>query len=167
MSDLGKCERDDTRGDARAAARNDRLVEIDASLGEHALELVGSKLYIGGTIHLLRKEDYPLPDVFEQAYKDSARLVFELPPGSEGDGEVVLRMQQMGTYAEGDDLGQHVCAETLNKVFKWADKNSFPRVVITRMRPWLLAPTMMMSQPRRSAHSTIPSAGVPITISAS
>jgi uncharacterized protein YbaP (TraB family) len=110
------------------------------------VEKDGRKLYLGGTIHLLRKDDYPLPDVFEQAYKDSTKLVFELPPGSEGDGEVVLRMQQMGTYAEGDDLGQHVSADTLNKVFKWADKNSFPRVVITRMRPWLLALTVATTE---------------------
>src|SRR4051812_27844848 len=58
----------------------------------------GHHLYMGGTIHLLRKEDYPLPDVFEEAYRDSKKLVFELPPGSEGEGEVVLRMREMGSF---------------------------------------------------------------------
>ncbi|OAI57090.1 hypothetical protein AYO49_02855 [Verrucomicrobiaceae bacterium SCGC AG-212-N21] len=110
------------------------------------VEKDGHKLYIGGTIHLLRAEDYPLPDVFEEAYKDSKTLVFELPPGSEGDGEVVLRMQQMGTYPEGDDLGQHVSGETLKKVNTWADKNAFPRVLVLRMRPWLLALTVATTE---------------------
>src|SRR5262245_36398242 len=49
-----------------------------------SVEKDGHKLHIGGTIHLLREEDYPLPDVFEQAYAESKKLVFELPPGSEG-----------------------------------------------------------------------------------
>lgn len=102
----------------------------------------GHQLYIGGTIHLLREEDYPLPDVFEQAYNDSAKLVFELPPGSEGDGEVVLRMRQMGSYAEGDDLSQHVSADTLKKVLAWADDNAFPKTAITRMRPWFVSLTI-------------------------
>lgn len=106
------------------------------------VEKDGHHIYIGGTIHLLRKEDYPLPAVFEQAYKDSAKLVFELPPGSEGDGEVVLRMQQMGSFPAGDDLSKHVSAATMKKVRNWADENSFPNAVIDRMRPWFVALTI-------------------------
>ena len=34
-------------------------------------------LYLGGTIHLLGKDDYPLPPAFEKAYQDSSKLVFE------------------------------------------------------------------------------------------
>jgi uncharacterized protein YbaP (TraB family) len=97
---------------------------------------------MGGTIHLLRKEDYPLPDVFEQAYADSTKLVFELPPGSEGDGEVVLRMREMGTFPEGDTLSEYVSVDTLKKVHAWADANSVPRSVIDQMRPWFVALTI-------------------------
>jgi uncharacterized protein YbaP (TraB family) len=110
------------------------------------VEKDGHHLYIGGTIHLLRQEDYPLPDVFAQAYKDSVRLVFELPPGSEGDGEVAMRMGQMGMYPAGDELGQHVGEETLRKVHAWADANSLPRAVIDRMRPWLVALTVASAE---------------------
>jgi uncharacterized protein YbaP (TraB family) len=59
---------------------------------------------------------------------------------------VVLRMQQMGTFAEGDDLSQHVSAETLKKVVEWSEKHAFPKVVITRMRPWLLALTVATTE---------------------
>jgi uncharacterized protein YbaP (TraB family) len=106
------------------------------------VEKGGHHLYMGGTIHLLRKEDYPLPDVFEQAYADSTKLVFELPPGSEGDGEVVLRMREMGTFPEGDTLSEYVSVDTLKKVHAWADANSVPRSVIDQMRPWFVALTI-------------------------
>jgi uncharacterized protein YbaP (TraB family) len=106
------------------------------------VEKDGHHLYMGGTIHLLRKEDYPLPDVFEQAYSDSTKLVFELPPGSEGDGEIVLRMREMGSYPEGDTLSEHVSVDTLKKVHAWASANSVPRAVIDQMRPWFVALTI-------------------------
>lgn len=106
------------------------------------VEKDGHKLYLGGTIHLLREEDYPLPDVFEQAYRESAKLVFELPPDSEGDGEIVLRMRQMGSFPEGDDLSNHISAETMKKVQAWADDNAFPDAALKKMRPWFLALTI-------------------------
>ena len=34
-------------------------------------------LYLGGTIHFLGKNDYPLPMAFDKAYKNSSRLVLE------------------------------------------------------------------------------------------
>jgi uncharacterized protein YbaP (TraB family) len=106
------------------------------------VEKDGRHIYVGGTIHLLREEDYPLPDVFEEAYRNSSKLVFELPPGSEGEGEVVLRMREMGSYPESDDLSNHVSEETLKQVHAWADRNSFARFAINRMRPWFAALTI-------------------------
>lgn len=102
-----------------------------------------NRIYIGGTIHLLRESDYPLPKVFEQAYKDSTKLVLELPAGSGGSGEVSTRMRQMGTYAEGDDVSKHISAETLKKVLAWADTNSFPHAAMLKLKPWFLS--LMMS----------------------
>lgn len=34
-------------------------------------------LYLGGTIHVLSKDDYPLPEAFELAYKDTDDIVLE------------------------------------------------------------------------------------------
>ncbi len=34
-------------------------------------------MYIGGTVHVLRTSDYPLPAEFERAYKKADYLVFE------------------------------------------------------------------------------------------
>ncbi|UCF85390.1 MAG: TraB/GumN family protein [Desulfobacteraceae bacterium] len=36
-----------------------------------------STTYIGGTCHVLRQSDYPLPEEFERAYADSDVIVFE------------------------------------------------------------------------------------------
>lgn len=34
-------------------------------------------LYIGGTIHVLRQHDFPLPEEFDKAYAHASYLVFE------------------------------------------------------------------------------------------
>jgi len=107
-----------------------------------AAEKDGHTIYLAGTIHLLREKDYPLPDVFEQAYKNSQKLVFELPPGSEGNGEIVSRMRKLGTYPDGTQLGDHIGADTLKRVQEWADKNDYPFNTIKRCRPWFLSLTI-------------------------
>jgi len=35
-----------------------------------------STLFLGGTIHVLRTSDYPLPKEFHKAYEDSAVVIF-------------------------------------------------------------------------------------------
>lgn len=107
-----------------------------------AVEKDGRTIYLAGTIHLLREKDYPLPAVFEQAYKDSRKLVFELPPDSEGGGEIVERMRKLGSYPEGAQLDDQVGPDTLKRVQEWAAKNDYPMSMIKRCRPWFLALTI-------------------------
>ncbi|MCW8900269.1 MAG: TraB/GumN family protein [Gammaproteobacteria bacterium] len=59
------------------------IVFISIAMSAHADSPVwkvskgNNHLYLGGTIHLLGKNDYPLPRAFEKTYKVSSRLVFE------------------------------------------------------------------------------------------
>lgn len=102
----------------------------------------GHHIYFAGTIHLLRDKDYPLPAVYETAYQDSTKLVFELPPDSEGNAEIARKMQALGTYPAGDSLKKHLPPETMKKVLDWADKKRLPQATLIQMRPWFLALTM-------------------------
>jgi uncharacterized protein YbaP (TraB family) len=110
------------------------------------VEKNGNHIYIGGTIHLLREQDYPLPLVFEQAYAGSSKLIFELPPDADEDGAIMVRMRGMGAFGEGDSLGVHVAPETLKKVYAWADKNGYPRAAVDKLRPWYLALTVAATE---------------------
>jgi len=130
---------------AKAAPKEKPKAETPKTDGPSCVWVVeqgANKMYLAGTIHLLRDKDYPLPDVFEQAYKDSKKLVFELPPDSEGNGEVVLRMRKLGGYAPPDDLSRHLSADALKRVLEWADKNDFPADALKKYRPWFLSLTI-------------------------
>ena len=49
-------------------------------------------VYFLGSIHLLKKENYPLPDVFEQAFQEAEIAVLELNP----DSLAPARLQEIG-----------------------------------------------------------------------
>lgn len=106
------------------------------------VERDGHRIYLAGTIHLLREKDYPLPEVYDEAYKNSNKLVFELPPDSEGNGEVVQRMRKLGAYPATDDLSKHLSPDAYKRVLAWADKHDFPADTIRHFRPWFLSLTI-------------------------
>jgi len=124
------------------AEEKDKKVDFGISSVWSVDSPAGHRIYLIGSIHLLRDQDYPLPSVFEKAYRDSARVVFELPPGSEGNGEVVTRMREMGSYGPGDMLSKHVSADTLKRTVAWCNAHQIPENVVQQLRPWFLALTI-------------------------
>ena len=57
----------------------------DADAGGHApllWKVAGEQgdLYLLGSVHMLSKEDYPLPQAMHAAYAEAEELVFELSP---------------------------------------------------------------------------------------
>ncbi|HEY1052917.1 MAG TPA: TraB/GumN family protein [Prosthecobacter sp.] len=98
----------------------------------------GGRLYLCGTIHILREKDYPLAPAYEAAYMYSNKLVLELPPGSSGP-ELTNRMAQLGMYPKGMSLEETVGKETWEKVNQWATKRGMDPAAMNRFRPWFAA----------------------------
>jgi len=59
-----------------------------------------STVYLAGSYHILRSSDYPLPPEFEAAYRQSAKIVFEVPPGAMEEPEVRARLAGMAIYED-------------------------------------------------------------------
>jgi uncharacterized protein YbaP (TraB family) len=97
------------------------------------------RLYLCGTIHILRAEDYPLAKGYEAAYADSAKLVLELPPGAGEDNALTSRMTELGSYPKGESLQSHVSAGTWKAVQDWAGRRNVPIASLQGMRPWFLS----------------------------
>ena len=70
-------------------------------------------LLIGGTIHLLSQQDYPLPAVFELGYKQAETLVFEIEP------DIVKSPRAQQLFA---DYSRYKNDQTLEKVL---DKETY------------------------------------------
>jgi uncharacterized protein YbaP (TraB family) len=113
------------------------------------VEKDGKRLYLGGTIHLLRREDHPLPAVFDQAYNDSTKVVFELPPDSEGDPKAAQLMQKLGAYGPEDRLADHISPATMQLLQAWLKKHQQSLELFTSMKPWMLALTIAATEYQR------------------
>jgi hypothetical protein len=105
-----------------------------------------TKLYLCGTIHLLRKSDYPLPATYEQAYADSQRLVFELPPGTARDPALGAKMAQLGSFEGEQGLQASITPAMWASLSSWANGRGVPLATFVKHRPWYAALAISMTE---------------------
>lgn len=73
-------------------------------------------LYLGGTIHVLRSADYPLPDEFSRAFDRANRLVLETDLNQIDDASFREAFLAAARYPEGQTLADHLSAEVLSRL---------------------------------------------------
>lgn len=101
-----------------------------------------STVFLGGTIHLLRAQDYPLPEAFDKAYQASDRLFFEIDQSQLTDMSVQARMMQRLTYQDGRTLQSVLDEETYAALVAYTDEAGLPMAMIQNFKPGLLLSTL-------------------------
>lgn len=103
----------------------------------------GGTLYLGGSVHALRRTDYPLPAAYNRALDASSRLVFEDDPktGSKATKDLL----RAGTYTDGDNLKNHVDRRTYDYLRRFFGLVNIPEGAFSKYRPWLL--NLLLSSP--------------------
>ncbi len=99
----------------------------------------GGRLYLCGTIHILRRDDYPLAPAYETAYADSNRLIFELPPGAGSDSALGERMRELGRYGAGETLEARCGPALWQRLKAWGEKRGVPVTALNSCRPWFVS----------------------------
>ncbi len=99
----------------------------------------GGRLFLCGTIHILREEDYPLAPGYEAAYMYSDKIVLELPPGTASGPELSRKMAQIGMYSADAALEANVSPEAWQKVKEWGKKRGLDPSSLNRYRPWFVS----------------------------
>ncbi|WP_428035349.1 TraB/GumN family protein [Amphritea sp.] len=102
-------------------------------------------LYVGGTIHVLRQSDYPLPVEFDRAYLRADRLFFETDLEQLHTPEVVQRMQQAVRYPDGiSGLDKRVSAALYQRIEKVWAQYGLPPEAMVGLRPSGIVITLTM-----------------------
>ncbi len=96
-------------------------------------------LYIGGTVHLLRPSDYPLPPEFEAAFDQSDRIVFETDLGDMASASMQGKLVQAMSYGAGDKLSNHISAETFSSLEQFLTEKGVPIIAVETFRPSMVA----------------------------
>ncbi len=75
-----------------------------------------TEFYIGGSIHILRNQDYPLPDEFYEAYENSDILTTELDINEMNNPQNAMKMQQKLMFQDGKTLSSVLSENVYNKL---------------------------------------------------
>jgi uncharacterized protein YbaP (TraB family) len=98
-----------------------------------------TEVYLFGSIHLGKKDFYPLAKEIEGAFERSKYLVVE----ADETKIDAVKLQQLsfeyGLYAPPDSLAKHVSPETMKALGALCEKLGLPAGSVELMKPWLLS----------------------------
>jgi uncharacterized protein YbaP (TraB family) len=123
------------------------LLAVSQLLGDSSVWKISKgteTMYIGGTIHILRSSDFPLPNEFERAYALSDTVVFETDlEGTQSEAFAAGLMQQM-ILPSGKTLSNTLKSETYAALKKYLVSQGDDIAKYERLRPW--AVMLVMTQ---------------------
>ena len=95
-------------------------------------------LYLGGTVHVLGHEDYPLPKEYEAAFSKSGKIVFETDIAQAKKPEFAQKLMQRMVYPEGQSLQDVLEKPVYERLLRYFEKTNLPKAQIDAMKPGLI-----------------------------
>lgn len=100
-----------------------------------------STAYLLGSIHILKKDVYPLSRVIEGAFEKSNVLAVEADV-SDISRLDLQKLVESAFYPAGDSLDKHVSGETFNLIKEETGSVGLPMELVNKQKPWFLALTL-------------------------
>lgn len=127
------------------------LISSSASAETSLYEITkgDQKIYLGGTIHVLRNSDYPLPPEFEQAYESAKILVLETDMKKASSPEFGQQMAQAFMYGGGKNLSQDLQPALWQELQKVSDERQFPLGQLSMFKAMFVSLTLSVTEMQR------------------
>lgn len=109
----------------------------------------GQHLYLAGTMHVLKAEDYPLPREYDMAYKDAGILVFEADLAALSGAEFQQTVMSKTLYPDGQSLASLLQADVLEQLKAYSVSRNIPLAQLLQMKAGLLSVTISMAELNR------------------
>ena len=103
-------------------------------------------LYIGGTCHLLRPSDFPLPVEFEVAYTASETLVFEMNPATANTHGFALKLLNKAKYNDSRSLKSVLSKQTYAALNEQCVRNGLSMETLDKMKPFMVIMTLLLQE---------------------
>ncbi len=101
-------------------------------------------VYLMGSIHYLKPQNYPLDQAMEDAFKNSKQLVLEIDFESANTKEGQQLMFMKGVYADGRTLKDAVSGENYKLAEKELTALGLDIQVVSQLKPWFVAITITL-----------------------
>lgn len=109
----------------------------------------GNHIFVGGTVHFLSKSDYPLPDAFDSAYKNSTVLVLETDLQQFQTPEVQKAFMQNAVYQGEENITHFLKPDTVQALETHLTNRGIPAEQILKLKPGLLSITLTLVELQR------------------
>jgi len=136
----------DARQNQQAAAQKHCLWEVETPT---------NKVFLLGSLHLLKSDAYPLATEINAAYSVSPKVVFETDMGAMQDPAVLTRMLNMGQYPEGQTLLQNISGDMRIALQKRMADLGLPMEQFVGFKPWFIAVTLTTLELHRLGFSPL------------
>lgn len=105
-----------------------------------------AQLYLLGSFHLLRADDYPLSAETGKAFDAARRVVFELSAEDMESPELASRMVQAAVRTDGSELRRDLGDATWARLQDYAANNPLPLAQMQGLKPWFVGLSLSIAQ---------------------
>ena len=95
----------------------------------------GNTVFLGGSIHILRNEDFPLPEEFNRAFEESSILVLEANIDELSEPGVLQYLMQRMILPEGKTLQSVLNSEVYDLLKEKCAEYGIPAESVSRLKP--------------------------------
>jgi uncharacterized protein YbaP (TraB family) len=103
----------------------------------------GASAYLLGSLHVLTADFYPLHATINKAFAESKTLVEEIDIDEASDPMLMMAALSKAMLTDGRTLEQIIAPDVYAEVKTRAEQAGLPLAAIQRMKPWLVAITLM------------------------
>ena len=103
-----------------------------------------SHIYLGGTLHILSKSNYPLPAEFDKAYDASDLVVFETDIAALSDPATMQLMSEKMVFTDGSTIRDHLAANTIEAIEAHLKTRGMSLDQFATLKPSMLSITLTL-----------------------
>ena len=101
-----------------------------------------NSVYILGSIHMLREEDHPLPQIIDEVYADAEIIVMELDMDDLDPAYTQAAFNRAGVMSDGTTLQDLMGDDAYAEAMEAAAAIDIPLEMLAQSEPWLAAMTV-------------------------
>lgn len=105
-------------------------------------EGASNRVYLLGSVHLLRRQDHPLPQVIDAAYDDAETVYMELDMDDLDPLLMQATINRLGMLDEGTSLRDVMGEQRYAEALAAAEQLDIPLAMLDRTEPWFAAITI-------------------------
>ncbi len=102
----------------------------------------GNRIWLLGSVHMLRDSDHPLPAAFYDAYENADALIMELDVTTVDPVATQAMVNELGMIRDGRRLGDLLGESDYSEALSLAEKANIPLAMLVGAEPWLAAVTI-------------------------